>query len=118
MIYLFFNSIESKCFDNFNNIYPGLTNIATKIYERAAEKRASWNREKTKDLPWFYQISKHQKEELNINNYFDLMGDDDDYDENYFKPLLLNKSYFKSLCKHYESKVDEDNKLSVKENIS
>ena len=43
------------------------------------------------------------------------MGDDDDYDENYFKPLLLNKSYFKNLCKHYESKVDEDNKLSVKQ---
>ena len=46
------------------------------------------------------------------------MGDDDDYDESYFKPILSDKSYFKSLCKHYESKVDEDSKLSVKQNIS
>ena len=46
------------------------------------------------------------------------MGDDDDYDESYFKPILLDKSYFKTLCKHYESKVDEDSKLSVKQNIS
>ena len=41
--------------------------------------------------------------------------DDDDYDESYYKPILLNKPYFQKLCKHYESKVDEDKKLSVKQ---
>ena len=35
---IIFNTAELKCFDNINNIYSGLANNLTKIYERAAKK--------------------------------------------------------------------------------
>ena len=108
---LIFNTIESICFDNINNIYSGLT----KIYERAAEKKLHEIEKRQKIYLDLIKLVSNKKEELNINDYRNLMGDGDDYVESYYKPILLNKSYFKNLCKHYESKVDEDNKLSVKQ---
>ena len=108
---LIFNTIESICFDNINNIYSGLT----KIYERAAEKKLHEIEKRQKIYLDLIKLVSNKKEELYINDYRNLMGDGDDYVESYYKPILLNKSYFKNLCKHYESKVDEDNKLSVKQ---
>ena len=107
---LIFNTIESICFDNINNIYSGLT----KIYERAAEKKLHEIEKRQKIYLDLIKLVSNKKEELNINDYRNLT-DDDDYDESYYKPILLNKPYFQKLCKHYESKVDEDKKLSVKQ---
>ena len=45
---LIFESAESDCFDVISSTYPGLINIATKIYERASEKED-------------YEIEKRQK---------------------------------------------------------
>ena len=48
IIDLIFESAESDRFDVISNTYPGLINIATKIYERASEKED-------------YEIEKRQK---------------------------------------------------------
>ena len=49
-----------------------------------------------------------------IRELENLFTNDDDNDDNYYKPVLV-KSSFKNNYKYYESRGDKDRKLSVKQ---
>ena len=59
----------------------------------------------------------HNRDDLDyygIRDIENLLDNDDDNDDNYYKPILLESS-FKNNYKYYESRGDKDKKLSVKQ---
>ena len=70
---------------------------------------------KTLDKKETYQY--HYRDDLNyygIRDIENLFTNDDNDDDNYYKPILV-KSSFKNNYKYYESRGDKDKKLSVKQ---
>ena len=67
---------------------------------------------KTLDKKETYQY--HDHDDLDYYGIKDIENIFDDDDDNYYKPILV-KSSFKDDYKYYESRVDKDKKLSVKQ---
>ena len=59
----------------------------------------------------------HDRDDLDyygIRDIENLFDNDNDHDDNYYKPILVESS-FKNNYKYYESRGDKDKKLSVKQ---
>lgn len=67
---LIFESAESKCFDVISNTYPGITNISTKIYEKASKTELHEIEKRQKIYTDLIKLISNinKKEELNISD--------------------------------------------------